>query len=111
MQQATKSETNRTSAVEPPIETRAPWRVREVSVVEHGLLDVQFMDGTRGTVDLRPHLRRPEIAGTVFEPLRDQALFARAAIHLGTIEWPGEIDLAPDAMYDAIRAHGHWVLS
>lgn len=23
--------------------------------------------------------------------------------------WPGELDLAPDAMYDEIKANGHWV--
>jgi hypothetical protein len=24
--------------------------------------------------------------------------------------WPGEIDLAPDAMYDEIKKQGRWVL-
>jgi hypothetical protein len=106
-----ESETDRAAGVEPPVAPRAPWRVRDLQVVAHGLLDVQFQDGTRGTVDLRPRLARQDLAGTVFAPLRDVAFFAQAAVHLGTIEWPGEIDLAPDAMYDAIRAHGQWVLS
>jgi hypothetical protein len=26
----------------------------------------------------------------------------------GAVMWPGEIDLAPDAMYDEIRKEGRW---
>jgi hypothetical protein len=29
---------------------------------------------------------------------------------LGAIQWPNGADLAPDAMYDAIRQSGLWVL-
>ena len=29
----------------------------------------------------------------------------------GTFAWPGNIDLAPDAMYLAINSSGEWVLS
>ncbi len=99
-----------TPVVEPPIEPRAAWRVRDVRVIEHGLLDVQFVDGTQGIVDLRARLGRADIARTIFAPLRDPEFFANAAVHLGAVEWPGEIDLAPDAMYDEIRAHGQWIL-
>ena len=59
---------------------------------------------------MRPLLNDDKVIGTVFEPLRDPFRFSEAAVHLGTVEWPGEIDLAPDAMYDEIRAHGVWVL-
>jgi hypothetical protein len=31
-------------------------------------------------------------------------------LDLGAVSWPGEIDLAPDAMHDEIEAHGEWVL-
>lgn len=111
MQPNTESETDRAVAVEPPIEARAAWRVRRVRIVEHGVLDVEFVDGVRGVVDLRSRLARTDIVGTAWEPLRDEALFARASILLGAVTWPGEIDLAPDAMYDEIRAHGQWVVS
>jgi hypothetical protein len=96
--------------VEPPIEPRAAWRVRDVRVIEHSVLDVHFVDGTHGIVDLRPRLDRAGITRTIFAPLRDPEFFAHAAVHLGAVEWPGEIDLAPDAMYDEIRAHGQWIL-
>jgi hypothetical protein len=52
----------------------------------------------------------PRIDGTVFEPLRDPAVFAQARVVLGAIQWPNGADIAPDAMYDAIRQYGLWVL-
>jgi hypothetical protein len=29
---------------------------------------------------------------------------------IGAVTWPGEIDLAPDAMHDEIKKNGKWVL-
>jgi hypothetical protein len=31
--------------------------------------------------------------------LRDESFFAKVFIDNGAVAWPGEIDLAPDAMY------------
>lgn len=104
------AEADRSVEVVPPVEPISPWRVREVRVVEHGVLEIRFVDDTKGTVDLRALLNSDKVIGTVFEPLREASRFSQAAIHLGAVEWPGEIDLAPDAMYDEIRANGVWVL-
>ena len=30
---------------------------------------------------------------------------------LKVVSWPGEVDLAPDAMYEAIRRDGEWLLT
>jgi hypothetical protein len=60
---------------------------------------------------MRALLQSDRIVGTLFEQLRDSSFFSRAAARLGAVEWPGEIDLAPDAMYDEIRSHGVWVLN
>jgi hypothetical protein len=49
--------------------------------------------------------------GTLFEPLRDPEYFGRAAVELGAVTWPNGADLAPDAMYDAIRQCGEWVVT
>jgi hypothetical protein len=46
----------------------------------------------------------------VFEPLRDPAIFSEARVTTGAVEWPNGAGLAPDAMYDAIRENGTWVL-
>ena len=105
------AEEDRASEVVPAIQPTVPWRVSDVRVVDHGVLSVRFVDGTEGNVDMRELLRSDRVVGTLFEQLRDSSLFSRAAAHLGAVEWPGEIDLAPDAMYDEIRAHGVWVLN
>ena len=104
------AEADRSVEVVPPVEPSAPWRVRELQVIEHGVLAVWFVDGTKGTVDMRAFLNSDKVAGTVFETLRDATFFSRAGLHLGTVEWPGEIDLAPDAMYDEICANGVWIV-
>ena len=84
----------------------APWRVAAVTVQEHGVLQVRFQDGVEGRVVIRPSFMYG-----VFEPLRDPALFARADVVRGAVTWPGELDLAPDALYDAVVAHGECVVS
>jgi hypothetical protein len=47
------AEADRSVEVVPPVEPIAPWCVREVRIVEHGVLEVRFVDATKGTVDLR----------------------------------------------------------
>ena len=42
----------------------------------------------------------------IFVQLRDPVLFAQAYVEYGAVGWPGEVDLAPDAMYDAIKNMG-----
>jgi hypothetical protein len=69
---------------------------------------VEFVDGTSGEAHMGPLLESPRVAGTLFEQLRDPAVFAQVRVELGAVTWPNGVDLAPDAMYDAIRAHGSW---
>ncbi len=110
MQPTENPETNRTPQVEPPIQHTVPWRVSSVAVLPDARLRVTFVDGTAGEVHMRGFLSNPKVDGTVFEPLRDPATFAQARVVLGAVQWPDGADLAPDAMYDAIREHGLWVL-
>lgn len=60
-------------------------RVVEVRALPNYRLWVRFHDGTAGTVDLAD-----ELWGPMFEPLRDEQLFARASVHpeLQTVTWP-----------------------
>lgn len=101
---------DRTPEVEPTIQHTVAWRLTSVAVLPDARLRVTFVDGTTGEVHMRLFLSDPKVNGTVFESLRDPAVFAQAQIVLGAIQWPTGADLAPDAMYDAIREHGVWVL-
>jgi hypothetical protein len=46
----------------------------------------------------------------VFAALADPSLFAQVTLDYGAVTWPGELDLAPDAMHAAIREHQVWSL-
>ncbi|MCL2308264.1 MAG: DUF2442 domain-containing protein [Proteobacteria bacterium] len=85
-----------------------PWRITEVEVLPAFCLRVWFVDGSQGTVDMMALIHSPH-AG-VFAALADPSLFAQAHIEYGVVVWPGEIDLAPDAMYAEIKKNGSWVL-
>lgn len=82
------------------------WSVVGVSVLDGHRLWIRFRDGTEGEADLsRLVLGRDP---GVFKALRDPDLFVRVHIDQGAVTWPGGLDLAPDAMYDDIRATGRW---
>ena len=82
------------------------WDVVEVKPLEGLTLFVRFEDGVAGEVRFNPE----HLIG-VFEPLKDPTHFRQVFIDHGAVAWPGHVDLAPDAMYSAIKAHGVWVLA
>lgn len=88
----------------------ASWRIASLEALENYQLRVVFMDGLAGIVDFSSWLHNPSLSGTIFEALRDQKFFEKAYLELGAVTWPNGADLAPDAMYDAIRQGGRWVL-
>lgn len=96
------------TATVPPIICNQPDDVAEVTALDGFRLSVRFIDGTTGTVDLSGLIRSPR-AG-VFAQLADPSLFGQVFIEYGVVTWPGELDLAPDAMYTEIKKHGEWKL-
>ena len=99
---------NSATSVTPAIRPRMPWRVAGVQALNDYRLHVRFIDGLEGEVDMSKLVTAPE-AG-VFASLAEPAIFAQARVEYGVVTWPGEIDLAPDAMYQNIKQHGKWVL-
>ena len=73
------------------------WDVVEVKPEAHYRLFVRFKDGVAGRLQLRPE----QLTGAL-APLLDEQFFGQAFIDCGAVAWPGEIDLAPDAMYAQI---------
>ncbi len=82
------------------------WDVVEVKSEPGFTLAVRFADGLTGRVRFTP-----DYFTGVFEPLRDPHVFEQVFIDHGAVAWPGDIDLAPDAMYQEIRSRGEWLLT
>jgi hypothetical protein len=87
---------------------RSPWRVTEVEALPGFRLQVAFADGLTGMVDMSRLVHSPE--ARVFAVLADPSLFAQIRLEYGAVTWPGELDLAPDAMHTAIQEHSVWLL-
>jgi len=43
--------------------------------------------------------------------LKNPDVFAKGNCEQGFLEWPGEIDIAPDAMYNEVKKKGVWELT
>ena len=84
----------------------AYWRVSDVRVVDDHAVRVWFNDGLEGTVRFLPGFFRG-----VFAHLTDPSQFQKVTVLNGAVTWPGELDLAPDAMHSEIKANGEWVVA
>ncbi len=58
-------------------------------------LDLEFKNGERRRFDMRPLL-----AMKPWNRVATPALFERVRVEYGTVVWPGEIDIAPETLYD-----------
>lgn len=58
-------------------------------------LDLDFKNGEQRRFDMRPLLTiRP------WDRIANEQLFHRTTVAYGTVIWPGEIDIAPETLYD-----------
>jgi hypothetical protein len=81
-----------------------PWRVSSVQPLNGFRLHVRFVDGLEGEVEMKGLIHSS--AAGVFAPLADLYLFTQVCVVHGAVTWPGEIDLAPDAMHAEIKRNG-----
>lgn len=81
------------------------WDVMEVRVKADNTLFVRFKDGLQGTVEFAN-----SFFYGVFEKLKNPENFRQVRVVDGVVTWPGELDLAPDAMYEHIQKSGKWQL-
>ena len=98
-----------TPEIAPPIMPKAPWRVSEVRAMPDYKLWVRFNDGVEGTVSMAGLVHSTQ--ADVFAALRDEELFFKVSFQYGAVTWPNDLDLAPDAMHEAIQKDGEWVLT
>lgn len=81
------------------------WDVKKVQLTGPLSFNVEFEDGLTGKVQFeKSHLNG------IFESLKNPLFFEQIRIEGGVVTWPGQLDLAPDAMYAVIKDKGEWVL-
>jgi hypothetical protein len=68
-----------------------------VSVVagEDYTLVLVFENGEKRRFDMKPLLDKQP-----FSRLQDSSLFLKATVAYGTVVWPGNIDIAPETLWD-----------
>jgi len=81
------------------------WDVTELKLTDEFTIHVRFKDGVEGIVKFLPSF----FCG-VFSHLSEQSQFQQVMLVDGVVTWPGNLDLAPDAMHDEIKQHGHLLL-
>lgn len=69
--------------------------VTHVVVREDFHLELIFSTGETRLFDARPYLTKG-----AFARLQDPALFRQAYVAFDTVCWPGDLDIAPETLYD-----------
>jgi hypothetical protein len=61
-------------------------------------LFLEFENGEKRVFDMTPYMDKKP-----FAQLKGSPLFAKASVDCGTVVWPGNIDIAPETLYDRSR--------
>ena len=61
-------------------------------------LFLEFENGEKRIFDMLPYMDKKP-----FVELKGSPLFAKASVDCGTVVWPGNIDIAPETLYDRSR--------
>lgn len=78
----------------------APWRISDIQLIGPFAIRVRFQDGLEGIVRFSPGFFRG-----VFSHLINPTEFEKVSLVNGAVTWPGNLDLAPDAMHQKIKIH------
>ena len=70
-------------------------QVNSVETAPNFSLLLSFNNGERRCFDMRPYLHYP-----VFRRLENPGFFSLAHVDYGTVIWPGDIDIAPETLYE-----------
>lgn len=70
----------------------------KVEAKPHYMLHLEFENGEKRVFDMSSYMKKKP-----FVQLSDPSLFALASVDYGTVVWPGNIDIAPETLYDRSR--------
>ena len=106
MQPNANTEVNRATKVDPAIKHTVPWQVTGVTALPGARLRVTFLDDTSGEVEMGRF--SGALLWTVRCSRRSVIRLSSLRRRLFLVRFSGQngADLAPDAMYDAIRERG-----
>ena len=68
----------------------------KIHAIEDFHLELEFENGEIRIFDMRPYLNK-----NPFKKLKNKNIFECASINYGTVVWPGNIDIAPETLYDS----------
>lgn len=66
-----------------------------VEAKEDGTLLLEFENHEKRVFDMKPYLEKKP-----FAKLKNFPLFMKATVAYGTVVWPGNIDIAPETLWD-----------
>lgn len=69
--------------------------VTNVEAMPDYKLRLEFENGEKRLFDMSAYIDKPP-----FTRLKESALFAAAFVEYGTVVWPGDIDIAPETLYE-----------
>jgi hypothetical protein len=72
--------------------------VRTVRVCDDYQLEIEFENNEIRLFDARPYLEKG-----AFRELKDPGRFRQAFVAFDTVCWPGNLDIAPETLYDRSR--------
>lgn len=76
------------------------YDIAEVKYKRRYILEVVFVDGTKGEVNLEEYSKK----GGVFSAFSNIEFFKKVFVHpeLKVLTWPNEIDIAPETIYSMV---------
>ncbi len=69
--------------------------VVRVEPKDDGTLELEFENHERRRFDMKPYFHKKP-----FKRLESTPLFMKATVAFGTVVWPGNIDIAPETLWD-----------
>lgn len=74
------------------------YDIKNVKYISAYKLEVSFENGEKGIADLKEYKNW----GEVFKPFDDKEFFKKVFVHpeLKVLYWPGDIDIAPETVYE-----------